>query len=104
MTATVKTDVCVAATASFTYTPPPTAINANQILVKPNLGYPVGPPATVSMAVLQRVLQGLRQASPHAEILIVEGVCSKVSFSDIMGKLGVYRLLDEGMQLLDADT
>jgi hypothetical protein len=56
------------------------------------------------MAVLQAVLQGLRQASPHGDIFIVEGVCSKVFFSDIMSKLGVYSLLDEGMQLLDADT
>ncbi|MGF1524349.1 MAG: DUF362 domain-containing protein [Leptolyngbyaceae cyanobacterium] len=104
MTATVQTAAYAAKTASFVYTPPPAAVNANQILVKPNLGYPVGPPATVSMMVLQQVLQGLRQASPNAEILIVEGVCSKVPFSDIMSKLGIYRLLDDGMQLLDADT
>ncbi|RZM76603.1 DUF362 domain-containing protein [Leptolyngbya iicbica] len=96
--------VTVTPTADFIYTPPPAAINAKTILVKPNLGYPVGPPVTISMAVLGQVLQGLRQANPNAEILIVEGVCSKVSFSDIMGKLGVYDLLDEGMQLLDADT
>lgn len=91
-------------TAELVYTPPKTAINARSIVVKPNLGYPVGPPVTVSMAVLRQVLLGLRQASPQAEIFIVEGVCSKVSFADIMGKLGVYDLLDEGMQLLDADT
>nr|WP_309224590.1 DUF362 domain-containing protein [Halomicronema sp. CCY15110] len=91
-------------TADFVYIPPPAAINAQTILVKPNLGYPVGPPVTVSMAGLGQVLTGLRQASPQAEILIVEGVCSKVSFADIMGKLGVYDLLDKGMQLLDADT
>lgn len=91
-------------TTEFVYTPPQAAIAAKTILVKPNLGYPVGPPATVSPAVLGKVLKGLRQASPQAEILIVEGVCSTVPFADIMGKLGVYDLLDEGMQLLDADT
>ncbi|MEM1310653.1 MAG: DUF362 domain-containing protein [Cyanobacteria bacterium P01_H01_bin.153] len=91
-------------TAEFVYKPPAAATKAKSILVKPNLGYPVGPPATVSMAVLGKVLTGLRQASPNAEILIVEGVCSKVAFADIMGKLGVYKLLDDGMQLLDADT
>lgn len=91
-------------TADFSYPPPAIARNANTILVKPNLGYPVGPPATVSLAVLGQVLSGLRQASPEAEILIVEGICSKVPFADIMGQLGVYDLLDEGMQLLDADT
>ena len=96
--------VTVAETPAFVYTPPAAAHHARKILVKPNLGYPVGPPATVSLAVLQQVLTGLRQASPQAEILIVEGVCSKVSFADIMGKLGVYLLLDDGMQLLDADT
>lgn len=98
-----QSTVPIAATADFVYQPPAAATHAQRILVKPNLGYPVGPPATVSMAVLQKVLAGLRQASPNAEILIVEGVCSKVSFADIMGKLGIYLLLDEGMQLLDAD-
>jgi hypothetical protein len=96
--------VSVVPTAEFVYPPPAAATNAQRILVKPNLGYPVGPPATVSMEVLGKVLAGLRQASPTAEILIVEGVCSKVSFTDIMGKLGTYLLLDEGMQVLDADA
>lgn len=91
-------------TADFIYAPPAIARNAKTILVKPNLGYPVGPPATVSMAVLGQVLTGLRQVSPNAEILIVEGICSKVPFADIMDKLGVYDLLDEGMQLWDADA
>lgn len=95
--------VAVATTAAFTYQPPAAAGQARRILVKPNLGYPVGPPVTVSLTVLQKVLAGLRQVNPNAEILIVEGVCSKVSFADIMGQLGVYSLLDEGMQLLDAD-
>ncbi|MEM6436973.1 MAG: DUF362 domain-containing protein [Cyanobacteria bacterium P01_D01_bin.115] len=104
MTVIENSTVTVAETAAFIYTPPAAAHNARKILVKPNLGYPVGPPATVSLAVLQQVLTGLRQASPQAEILIVEGVCSKVSFADIMGKLGVYLLLDNGMRLLDADT
>ncbi|MBE7382151.1 MAG: DUF362 domain-containing protein [Leptolyngbya sp. SIO1E4] len=104
MPAITNSTARVAETASFCYQPPLTACNARKILVKPNLGYPVGPPATVSMAVLQQVLTGLRQVSPEAEILIVEGVCSKVSFADIMGQLGLYLLLDEGMQILDADT
>jgi hypothetical protein len=56
------------------------------------------------MGVLGRVLSALRQASPQAEILIVEGVCSPVSLSDIAKKNGLYPLLDAGMQLLDADT
>ena len=99
-----QTNALTSTTAAFTYRPPEAAFSARRILVKPNLGYPVGPPATVSMAVLQQVLQGLRQASPQAEILIVEGVCSKVAFSDIMGKLGTHGLLDDGMQILDADT
>lgn len=93
-----------AATANFRYTPPATAYQARRILVKPNLGYPVGPPATVSMEVLGRVLQGLRAASPVAEIYIVEGVCSRVPFADILGQAGIDDLLDEGMQVLDADS
>ncbi|MEO1591554.1 MAG: DUF362 domain-containing protein [Cyanobacteria bacterium J06632_22] len=96
--------VQVAATREFTYTPPPAAHGATRILVKPNLGYPVDPPATVSMAVLGKVLLGLRAVNPTAEILIVEGVCSKVSLQEIASKNGLYNILGEGMQLLDADT
>jgi Domain of unknown function (DUF362) len=95
--------VYVAQTAQFLYEPPAAAHGAVRILVKPNLGYPVGPPVTVSMGVLGAVLQGLRRVSPNAEILIVEGVCSAVSLIDIASKNGLYGLLDEGMQLLDAD-
>jgi hypothetical protein len=98
----VKT-VYSAKTSLFQYEPPAAAHNAHRILVKPNLGYPVGPPVTVSMGVLSAVLKGLRHASPSAEILVVEGVCSAISLTDIASKNGLYNLLDEGMQLLDAD-
>jgi uncharacterized protein (DUF362 family) len=104
MTSSVPTDASAQATAAFVYQPPTPAHNARRILVKPNLGYPVGPPVTVSMGVLAKVLQALRQASPQAEILIVEGVCSAISLTDIASRNGLYPLLDEGMQLLDADT
>lgn len=99
----VSADLYTATTADFVYQPPASAYQALRILVKPNLGYPVGPPVTVSMTVLGAVLRGLRQASPHAEILIVEGVCSPVPLSEIAQRLGLYSLLDEGMHLLDAD-
>ncbi len=91
-------------TKSFIYQPPASAYNAQQILVKPNLGYPVAAPVTVSMNVLGKVLQALRQASPNAQISIVEGVCSPVSLHDIASKHGLHALLDDGMELLDADT
>jgi uncharacterized protein (DUF362 family) len=93
-----------AKTKDFIYQPPQSAHNARHILVKPNLGYPVGAPVTVSMGVLDKVLQALRQASPNAKISIVEGVCSPVSLQDIAAKNGLYALLDEGMELLDADA
>lgn len=99
----IDRSVQTAATAEFSYQPPPSAHQACRILVKPNLGYPVAPPVTVSMGVLGQVLQALRQASPNAEILIVEGVCSPVSLADIAARNGLYPLLDEGMQLVDAD-
>jgi hypothetical protein len=91
-------------TKSFIYHPPASALNAQHILVKPNLGYPVAPPVTVSMGVLGKVLQALRQASPNAKISIVEGVCSPVSLHDIASKNGLDAILDDGMELLDADT
>jgi Domain of unknown function (DUF362) len=101
---TFERSVQTAATAAFNYQPPPAAHQARRILVKPNLGYPVGPPVTVSMVVLGQVLQALRRASPDAEILIVEGVCSPVSLADIAARNGLYAVLGAGMQLVDADT
>ncbi|WP_342662865.1 DUF362 domain-containing protein, partial [Baaleninema simplex] len=94
----------VTTSSKFTYFPPKTAFDAKHVLVKPNLGYPVAAPVTVSIPVLNTVLQGLRRASPNATISIVEGVCSAVSLAEIASLHGVYELLDEGMQLLDADT
>ncbi len=89
---------------AFAYHPPDCARDARQILIKPNIGYPVGPPATVSMAVLAKVVQGLRQMNPKVKLWIVEGVCSKTSFDTIMAKNGVLSLLTDGVELLDADT
>ena len=85
------------------YSPPEAAKRAKRILVKPNLGYPVGPPVTVSMAVLGKVIQRLREVNSSAEILIVEGVCSKLSLSEIAEKNGLLALLTEGVRLLNAD-
>ena len=93
----------VTQTALFRYTPPDLARTAKRILLKPNLGYPVAAPVTVSLGVLNSVLQSLRAINPTAEILIVEGVCSPVSLSQIVAKHGVYSVLDAGMQILDAD-
>ncbi|MEL7141973.1 MAG: DUF362 domain-containing protein [Cyanobacteria bacterium J06631_9] len=100
---TLNQTVHTAATADFIYSPPPSAEKAKRILIKPNLGYPVGPPVTVSMPVLAKVIEGTRQVNPTAEILIVEGVCSKVSLADIAAKNGLLSLLGEGIELLNAD-
>ncbi len=96
--------VKVADTNNFVYTPPPQAFGAARILVKPNLGYPVKPPATVSMNVLGGVLRGLRRANPLARIVIVEGVTSDVPAEQIFEKLGVLELLDEEMRITSAET
>ncbi len=95
--------VQTASTAEFIYTPPQSAKTARRILVKPNLGYPAGPPVTISMTVLAKVLAGLRAVNPTAEILIVEGVCSKASLTEIAEKNGLLPLLADGIQLLNAD-
>lgn len=55
------------------------------------------------MNVLGKVIQGVRDTNPSAEILIVEGVCSKVSLTEIAARNGLTPLLTEGVQLLDAD-
>lgn len=95
--------VQVSTTETFCYHPPTTALNAKRILVKPNLGYPSGPPVTVSLEVLGRVLRGLRQANPKAEIVIVEGVCSAVSLDQILERHRLSDILEAGMYVLDAD-
>lgn len=96
--------VQVVETAEFIYQPPETALTGKRILVKPNLGYPVGPPVTVSVQILATVLQTLRLKNPQAEILIVEGVCSPVSLGEIVRRMGMDQILGEGMRILDADT
>lgn len=93
-----------AAATDFCYDPPAAAYGASRILVKPNLGYPVGPPVTVSMPILGAVLQGIRRVNSQAEILIVEGVCSPVALTEISSRNSLDAVLDEGMQVLDADT
>jgi hypothetical protein len=100
---TVVAQAIAVASDRFAYVPPAAAQSARRILVKPNLGYPVGPPATVGLAVLGEVVRSLRQHNPNAEILIVEGVCSKLAFATIMAKVGIHQLLSEGVQLLNAD-
>lgn len=90
-------------TPDFDYQPPKAAYGAQKILVKPNLGYPVKPPVTVSMGVLKKVLMGLRKASPDAKIIVVEGVCSSISLPEIASRNGLFEILDRGMELLDAD-
>lgn len=94
----------VASAAQFTYEPPSTALTAQKILIKPNLGYPVPPPVTVSIQVLRKILQTLRQVNPTAEILIVEGVCSPLPLSEIVSRHHINQLLGENIQILDADT
>ncbi len=96
--------VTVSESQDFCFEVPSAAVGAKRILVKPNLGYPVGPPATVGMEVLAEVLRALRRANPTAEIAIVEGVCSPVSLAEIAARRGLNALLDDGMCLLDADT
>jgi Domain of unknown function (DUF362) len=92
------------ATADFVYQPPLAAIGAKRILIKPNLGYPVPPPVTVSLLVLSQVLQGIRRVNPTAEIILVEGVCSSVFLPEIIEILGVKSILERGIAILDADS
>ncbi|MDY7022279.1 MAG: DUF362 domain-containing protein, partial [Cyanobacteriota bacterium] len=88
----------VATTEGFVYRPPETAQKAKRILIKPNLGYPVGHPVTVSKRVLTRVIEGLKHANPTAEILVVEGVCSPVSLREIVERNGLSDLFLDGVQ------
>lgn len=88
---------------SFVYVPPDAAFGAGRILVKPNLGYPVKAPATVSLPVLSAVLRGLRRASPTARILIAEGVTVAQSADEVFAKLGLPALLDEEMRAADVE-
>ena len=55
------------------------------------------------MTVLAEVLRGLRRANATAEILIVEGVCSKLPLANIAERNGLMPLLAEGIRLVNAD-
>lgn len=99
-----KHAVQIVAASDFIYEPPAKAHGARRILIKPNLGYPSPPPITVGMPVLSAVIAGIRRVNPGAEIVIVEGVCHSQSAHVIAQKLGVFNLLDAGIQFLDADT
>lgn len=79
----------------FRYQPPAAAQAARHILIKPNLGYPIGPPVTISMGVLGQVISALRQANSQAKITIIEGVCSPVSLGEIAQINGLHDLFDE---------
>lgn len=105
--ASVTATVITSPTEDFRYQPPAAALTAQQILIKPNLGYPVGPPVTISMAVLRQVITALRAANAQAQITIIEGVCSKVSLDEIAQINGLHDLFDElqdpRLNLLNAD-
>ena len=100
-------NVITSDTQDFRYQPPPKAITAKHILIKPNLGYPIGPPVTISMTVLRQVITALRTANPQAQISIIEGVCSKVSLDEIAQINGLHDLFDDlqdsRLNLLNAD-
>ncbi len=97
--------VRIADSDSFSYFPPLKATGANRILLKPNWGYPVLHPVTVSIPVMREVITGLQRVNPAVEILILEGVCSKISALDIANRLGLESLQSEfGVTFLDADT
>lgn len=96
--------VSTAKVESFVYMPPPAAFGAQLILVKPNLGYPLPAPITVSIPVLGAVLRGLRRASPHGRIVITEGVADEQSAERIFKQLGVLDLLDDNMRIADAES
>lgn len=97
-------NIQVSPSQTFRYSAPAAARRASRILVKPNLGYPRPHPVTVSVSVLAEILRALREANPGAEILVLEGVCSKEPLDEIAARRGVPALLDDGMRLLDADA
>jgi uncharacterized protein (DUF362 family) len=103
-----STTTIIATSSAFRYLPPREAHGAQRVIVKPNLGYPVPAPVTVGLPVLREVLVGIRRVAPRAEIVILEGVCTKVTFTEVMARLGINQLLaeldDPGLRLLDADT
>ena len=98
-----RTTIKTARVENFVYTPPEAAFGAARILVKPNLGYPVRHPATVSMPVLLAVLRGLRRASPLGRILIVEGVTGKMPVQQVYEYHGLPDLIDRETRLADAE-
>ncbi|GAB4527413.1 MAG: DUF362 domain-containing protein [Anaerolineae bacterium] len=88
---------------SFVYTPPAAAFGATRILVKPQLGLPDAPPATVSTPVLHAVLRGLRRANPPARIVVADSAASATSIREIFEQRQIADLLDDNMRMGDLE-
>ena len=88
---------------TFVYTPPDAAFNAPRILVKVNMAYQAGHPATVSLPVLAAVLRGLRRASPVGRILIVEGMTGEGDMYARFEQRGLTDILDREMRVSDSE-
>ncbi|PJF22201.1 MAG: hypothetical protein CUN56_07195 [Phototrophicales bacterium] len=89
---------------SFVYIPPEAAFGAARILIKPNLAYPQGPPITVSMTVLEKVLRGIRRVNPHGRIVVADGVTADIDALENFKQLGLLDIIDNETRVADAET
>jgi len=63
--------------------------NVRKIVIKPNLGYPKPHPVTTRVELIKRVVDQVLAVNQSAEIHIVEGVCTKVKWLEVMKKVGI---------------
>lgn len=82
--------------ASFAYLPPDTAYRAIRILLNCDV-------QQVGKLVLEKVLRGLRRASPMARILVVDRVCPAENIAAYFAEQGVTDLLDDNMRTAAVD-
>lgn len=96
-----KVAVRITSPVDFCFTPP-TLIRPQLILIKPNWGYPLPPPVTVRVAVVQEIVNACREAYSDISVVVLEGVCHKLPATEVFGRLGADRL--QHADLVDAES
>lgn len=81
---------------SFAYLPPDNGYKATRILLLCNV-------KQVDILVLEKVLRGLRRASPMARILLIDRICPNENVDAYFAENGVSDLLDDNMRAASVD-
>jgi uncharacterized protein (DUF362 family) len=77
---------------------------ARRVLIKPNVGYAAKPPAIVRVGLLRALVEQLLAIDADKEIVIVEGVCTKIAAVQVFNATGLAALAGPRVRVIDAET